>query len=45
MAAFLARCEASGPRSAGDGQRKASAEDLSRLSQLVGAVECEALAA
>jgi hypothetical protein len=46
MAAFLARCETSAPPLAADeGQQTARSEDLSRLSQLVGTVECEELAA
>jgi len=45
METFLARCVAPGPRPVGDGKHKASADDLSRLSQLIGAVECEELAA
>jgi len=46
MSAFLAHCQAGGPRAAGDGsQQKRRSEDLSRLSQLVGTVECEELAA
>jgi hypothetical protein len=46
MAAFLARCETSGRRPAGSGQQQQPrAEDLSRLSQMIGAVECEELAA
>lgn len=45
MAAFLARCEASDPPPTDGSEQKPRPQDLGRLSQMVGTVECEELAA